>query len=227
MNNLRFVNEKPRSIPEQKRCLRESMKRRRSEIENRDVKEDLLVENTLKLLAEIYKSKGAGIKRSIFVYLSYSAEAKTDKLIELLQEKGYEVYAPKTNEKDMDAVIIGSDFSLSSLGIREPVGTAYHGEIDVAIVPLLAVDYQGNRLGYGKGYYDKFFTERNSMIKIGYCYDRQVIKAVPVNENDVKLDYIVTEKGITNCYDRQVIKAVPVDEKDVKLEYIVTEKRHN
>ena len=68
------------------------------------------------------------------------------------------------------------------------------------LVPLLAYDKKKNRLGYGKGYYDKYLGKLKKfgkkMITIGVAFSFQKHDNLPVNINDVKLDYILTEKGI-------------------------------
>ena len=68
------------------------------------------------------------------------------------------------------------------------------------LLPLLAFDKNRNRLGYGKGYYDRYFSKtkkkNNQIIKIGIAFSFQEFKRIPVNSTDVKLDYILTEKGI-------------------------------
>ena len=202
---LRFVEEPAADVEARKKSLRARMRAVRSELVNRDVKQNLMVKNTLLLLEEIEKSKGAGTKRSCFVYLSYSTEAATDTLIERLLEKGYAVYCPRLEDKEMRAVPYGEDFTLSTLGIREPTGESYFGEIGVAITPLLAADKQGNRLGYGGGYYDRFFKRHREMVRIGYCFQRQVIRQVPVADGDEPLDYIVTEENyITTNKDKKI-----------------------
>ena len=71
---------------------------------------------------------------------------------------------------------------------------------DVMLLPLLAFDKNRNRLGYGKGYYDRYLSKtskkNNQIIKIGIAFSFQEFKRIPVNSTDVKLDYILTEKGI-------------------------------
>lgn len=82
-------------------------------------------------------------------------------------------------------------------GIAEPLGEAYRGRIDVTVLPLLAVDGAGNRLGYGGGYYDKFLS-RTQCLKMGYCYDFQVLDR-PFScfeAHDVRLDMVVTDRRI-------------------------------
>ena len=67
---------------------------------------------------------------------------------------------------------------------------------DLILVPLLAFDENNNRLGYGKGFYDKFLKKRKKIIKIGIAFSFQKYKKLPTSNFDVKLDYILTEKGI-------------------------------
>ncbi|MEK6557118.1 MAG: 5-formyltetrahydrofolate cyclo-ligase [Candidatus Margulisiibacteriota bacterium] len=63
---------------------------------------------------------------------------------------------------------------------------------DVAIIPCLACDQHRYRLGYGKGYYDRFLTKKT--LKIGFCYDFQLVDHLPVESHDIQLDVIITEK---------------------------------
>ena len=68
------------------------------------------------------------------------------------------------------------------------------------LVPLLAFDAQNNRLGYGKGFYDKFLSKflrnRKKITTIGVAFLFQKYNKLPVTKQDVKLDYILTEKGL-------------------------------
>ena len=102
-------------------------------------------------------------------------------------------------QKDFDEY--GEDFTLSSLWIREPIGEVFDGEIHAVITPLLAVDERGNRLGYGGGYYDRFFKTHGQAKRIGYCFDFQIVKSVPNEEHDEKLQCIVTDKRIVYPHD--------------------------
>ena len=200
---LRFVERQETDVWQRKKDLRSYMKRRRSDNENRDVKETLLIDNVLRLLeCDLSKTNGAGTRLNVMVYLSFSSEARTDKLIETLREKGATLYAPRVEDEEITAVAIGEDYTLSALGIREPVGEKYDGEIDVVITPLLAVDTQGNRLGYGGGYYDKFFDKYPNARRVGYCYDFQVLQNVPHTDSDKRLQYIITDKRIIVCTDK-------------------------
>lgn len=190
-NRLRFIENEVETVEIRKKRLRAYMKSRRGDNENRDVKEELLTENFFKALEET----GLQNAENFFVYLSFSSEAPTDKLIEELLERGKRVYSPRIEDGEMFAVEYGEDFTVSSLGIREPVGKMYQGTLDVAVIPLLAVDKLGNRLGYGKGYYDRYL--RGKKIKrVGYCFDFQIVDTVPATETDERMEILVTDKQI-------------------------------
>ena len=195
---FRFVEDVSQTdIATRKQSLRARMKARRADNENRDMKEYLLCDNLFKLLNVLECEKtGVGTRRTIFVYLSFSSEAPTDKLIECLKEKEFRVLCPRIEGKEMIAVEYGDDFTLSHMGIREPVGRVYPNSPDYIVLPLLAADMSGNRLGYGKGYYDQYLCKHPAAKRIGYCFDFQVVQDVPHDDRDEKLDFIVTDKRV-------------------------------
>ena len=189
---LRFVENVETDVAERKRSVRAYIKEVRAGLDNKDAKAERMTKHALAFLEE---RKQAG-KNKVFVYLSFSTEADTDGLIEELLARGYEVYCPRIEQDGMQAVRYGEDFSLSKFGIREPIGDKLVGAPDFVIAPFLAVDKQGNRLGYGKGYYDAFFKRFPTALRIGYGFAVQIRKNVPFDENDVKLQYVITENGI-------------------------------
>lgn len=80
----------------------------------------------------------------------------------------------------------------SDMGIWEPEAQKeYLRQIDLVIVPGIAFDKQKNRLGRGKGYYDRYFNNKN-ITKIGVCYDFQLLEVIPTEPFDVKMDKIIT-----------------------------------
>lgn len=87
-----------------------------------------------------------------------------------------------------------------AFGVLEPTERApslLEREIDLVLVPLLAIDGNGNRLGYGKGYYDRFFQGLNQRVfKLGVAFEFQVLETIPASESDVRLDAVVTETGV-------------------------------
>ena len=192
---LRFAAKDERPPQEKKAELREYAKKRRADNCNRDLKEEGLIQRFYQ--AVFSQRAGVGTKRSFFIYLSFGLEAPTDKLIERLKADGHRVYCPRIENGEMVAVEYGEDFTLSHFGIREPIGKRYEGEIEVAVVPFLAVDKKGNRLGYGKGYYDRFL-KNSKALRVAYGYDFQVVHLVPAQAWDEKMDLIVTDERIIN-----------------------------
>ena len=85
--------------------------------------------------------------------------------------------------------------NLNKFGVPEPTKSKKIVP-NVALVPVLAFDKFKNRLGYGKGYYDKFLNEQKKILSIGVAFSFQKYHKLPVNIRDHKLDFIITEKGI-------------------------------
>jgi len=90
--------------------------------------------------------------------------------------------------------------SVNKFGILEPASSKKDVTPDLIIVPLISFDKYLNRIGYGKGYYDRYLKKiskiKKNMISLGMAYSFQKCKKVPVNKYDFKLDYIFTERGI-------------------------------
>jgi 5-formyltetrahydrofolate cyclo-ligase len=95
------------------------------------------------------------------------------------------------------SVVVNDDteFEVNKYGIAEPINglDMFPEEIDLILIPLLAFDKHGFRVGYGKGYYDKFLKEcRDDVVKIGFSYFEPVEAIDDVHAFDVKLDYCIT-----------------------------------
>lgn len=89
----------------------------------------------------------------------------------------------------MDSLRPGEGF-----GIPEPIGEIFtdYDTIDLIIVPGVAFDREGNRLGRGRGYYDKILKETRVSTKIGICFDFQLVDKVPVEPLDVRMDAVIS-----------------------------------
>ena len=91
---------------------------------------------------------------------------------------------------------------INKFGILEPNDSGKDIVPDLIMVPLVAFDNSLNRIGYGKGYYDRSLKKINKIkknaISLGIAYSFQKFKKIPVNKHDFKLNYIFTEKGIIN-----------------------------
>ncbi|MFH0875292.1 MAG: 5-formyltetrahydrofolate cyclo-ligase [archaeon] len=152
-----------------------------------------------KTLASMEEYKNA---KSIFFYISFNSEVDTHALINEAILDGKQVLVPKINNDNIDIYEIDTFDNLkkNKFGILEPAIAQKHeaSVIDLCIVPGIAFDKKGNRLGFGKGYYDKILKKINSK-KIALAYDFQIIENVPKEEYDISMDILVTESGIIKC----------------------------
>lgn len=98
-------------------------------------------------------------------------------------------------EGDNMIAVLPKGFFKGSFNIKEPAGEEFVGKIDAVIVPICAFDNNLNRLGYGKGYYDKFLAKKDCL-KIGVAFSCQKTEDILRKETDVLMDLIVTEKEI-------------------------------
>jgi 5-formyltetrahydrofolate cyclo-ligase len=139
--------------------------------------------------------------RSIFLFISYGNEVHTHDLLKYFLAQGKTLAVPKIlPEKTMIAVPFRSwdDLVPGELGILTPPGnTPCSGGFDVVITPGVGFTLQGHRIGYGRGYYDKWFASHPAKHKIAVCFEEQIVDKLPVDDYDVKVDMIVTEKRIT------------------------------
>lgn len=139
----------------------------------------------------------------IMLYHSFKSEAGTLPLLQYCFNTNKKVVLPRVAGSELEAWLIPSLDALKpgSMGIMEPDPQLCElidpALIDLVIVPGIAFDSVGGRIGYGKGYYDRFLPSlRSDVPKLGLAYDFQVLPRLPQEKTDVRMDAIVTEKGI-------------------------------
>ena len=137
---------------------------------------------------------------AIMGFAAFGNEVDLVPWLERLQAAGRTVLLPRVENRDtLVAVELGrwENMRRGSFGIREPLGQPFPpADIDVVIVPGLVFDGKGYRLGYGKGYYDRFLKLLAPRTFIcGVCYDFQVVETVLPHEADVPMHWIVTERS--------------------------------
>lgn len=136
---------------------------------------------------------------NIFIYLSYGSEVDTFALIEYFLNVKKNVYVPICDTKNctmrFSRITSIKNLHENSYGILEPNEIVDSNAIaDIVIFPGIAFDICGNRIGYGKGYYDRFMAGiEYEPVKVGICYDFQLLDIIPSNMHDVKMDMIITE----------------------------------
>ena len=135
-------------------------------------------------------------KSNFFIYNSIKNEVETSGLISVLTTLGKTVAFPLiSGENLIPSIPKSSEFVLDRFGCKTPAYYTVMKSVDVAVIPLLACDENKNRVGYGKGYYDRFLKDKNC-IKIGLAYDFQVKDNLTPNPWDVPLDIIITPTRI-------------------------------
>ena len=87
-----------------------------------------------------------------------------------------------------------NDLQIGAYNIQEPVGECFNdfNKIELAIVPGMAFDKQGHRLGRGKGYYDRLLPKLTNAYKLGVCFPYQYVEEVPTDEHDIRMDEVLT-----------------------------------
>jgi|AntRauTorcE11897_2_1112592.scaffolds.fasta_scaffold25018_2 5-formyltetrahydrofolate cyclo-ligase len=185
------------SISDRKSELRAALLKERLSIPKDDWKlNSRLIFDRLKELDEF---KQARIIHT-FVSLNERNEVDTHDLIKELLIVGKKVFVPVTNfetgELDHSELTYFGDLELNKWGVPEPKSTRPLIEkLDIILVPLLGADESFNRLGYGKGFYDKFLQSAEAL-KIGLIFDEFIQSEIPVDDFDEKLDILITEKRI-------------------------------
>lgn len=137
--------------------------------------------------------------KRIFTYISNGAEADTHTLIRSRIDDLEALAVPKIVNNTMLAVRFPGwkKLAVGPLGILAPVtDDICPPPYDAVITPGLGFTRQGVRLGYGRGYYDRWFAEHPPVIKIGLCYGSQIMDGLPDDDHDVAIDIIVTEREI-------------------------------
>ena len=133
--------------------------------------------------------------QTILAYYSLPDEVDTHALLDELVTEGKTVLLPKVlDEETMELRRYTGRGSLQegAYHIMEPTGASFTDEarIDIALIPGLAFDAQGHRLGRGKGYYDRFLAAFKGKT-IGVCFDFQKVAEVPVDAHDIAVDSVV------------------------------------
>ncbi len=144
---------------------------------------------------------------TVMSYASFKNELPTGRLNKMIREAGYTLILPFTDENfHITPLVIDeqTSFRVSALGITEPdISTCRQADpkdIDVILMPGIAFDRRGYRVGFGKGCYDQFLPGvPDGVPVIGLAYDFQLIDRVPAESHDRPADGIITPTQILHC----------------------------
>ncbi len=140
---------------------------------------------------------------TVLFYAALDDEVNVDAAIKFALEHNKKIAFPVCidNNGKMQYYYIKSfdDVVIGSFGVREPdinkCEPCNDFDNSICIVPAIAFDKRGYRLGYGKGYYDRFLENYNS-VTVGITYDETLVSLIPNDKYDIAVDYIVTQNGI-------------------------------
>mgnify|MGYP000403709674 CR=1 FL=1 len=153
-------------------------------------------------------SKRTKLTKDEVFYKSYVILKKIKLEVDLKKKLG--IFMPIKNEVDLTALLkknVALPLVKEEMTFNKYDGELIPGkynilkttgaemELDIVFVPGIVYDKLGYRIGYGKGYYDKYLTNKN-VLTIGVCYDFQVVDELPKENHDVKLDILITDKSI-------------------------------
>ena len=170
------------------------LKRREMTVEEVEVKSKKACKHFLE--SDLYKNAD-----TLMLYMPLGKETDTTDIINCAFSDGKKVAFPVTDEASAQITpcyaTVDTEFSKGGFSVKEPdvKVVANAKDFDVIIVPGIAFDKKGCRIGFGKGCYDKLLVGTDA-VKIGFCYDLQIFDNIPTEEFDIKMDYIITEKGI-------------------------------
>ena len=135
--------------------------------------------------------------KAIYGYLPYNQEIRTVPLLEQALRDGKKVAVPKVYGDAMRFIWMQdlSRVEKGYAGIPEPVDDqpVAMDETALVLMPGLAFDRSGNRMGYGGGFYDRFLAQQPNHPTVALCYDFQLVDEIPVGEYDIPVDRVVCE----------------------------------
>lgn len=147
--------------------------------------------------------------RTILFYASFRSEVDTFELLRYSILNKKTVVLPKVDEQNTSLTLYEihtmADLAPGCYGILEPQAAEDRSMpdagIDLVIVPGVAFDEHCNRLGYGKGYYDRLLAHKNAPA-VGLAYEEQMLLHIPADAHDIKMDKIITDKRVIERYEQ-------------------------
>ena len=165
---------------------------------------DEIAEKSSRIVGRLTELHDIRRASTIMVFLNFGSEVQTDGFISWGWEMQKRIIVPlcRPAEREMMPCIINdfADLETGHYGIREPrsesVVVVPLEEIEVVLIPAVAFDHSGRRVGYGGGYYDRFLPRAPRAARIGVVFTCQIVPEVRADEHDIPAQRIVTERGV-------------------------------
>lgn len=188
------------NIEEEKKKIRKEIKRRRRELSSKSLSAiDKSLPEFISAIGDKDLIKTLKNAKRIALYRAFDGEVPVDSLARFFMDKGISCCFPRIENNEMVfcdcASLDDSEFEVSSLGIKEPVSSKAPvdpKDIDVVVLPALAYNEEGTRLGAGGGFYDRYIGSLGSKrpYLLGICYEFQICSDVPSDDHDISADFI-------------------------------------
>ena len=178
------------SVSIQKAALRKHL------LEKRDATSaELRVISSVKIHENLMKISSYSNSQNIACYFPIGSEVDTQQIMLNVLKQGKNLLLPRIVNDNIEFYIVSDLEKLEkgSFEIMEPKDSCERAKkIDCVLIPTVGVSKLGIRLGYGKGYYDRFLSSTDA-VKISLTYSKQIVKSIPNDSHDIKIDWIVTE----------------------------------
>ncbi|MCD8120258.1 MAG: 5-formyltetrahydrofolate cyclo-ligase [Lachnospiraceae bacterium] len=190
---------KKEAEPEEKKIVRDHMKRMR-----RNLSADCVMRFGAQISAELLSMDEIRRAKTVFLYSAVRKEANPESFIRALPALGKQMAYPRVCGDEMDFYVVQSTAELTpgAFGIPEPepaAGLCRPTAGSVILVPGVAFMENGNRIGMGKGYYDRYLARYPALLRIGIAYEAQLSAVWVPDEQDLPMDFIVTENRVIRC----------------------------
>lgn len=170
-----------------KEVFRQALTQQRANLN--EVERTLAAQRVTKILLDIIRPP------NVLSYFSIQNEVD----LRVLWGAGFKVFMPEVSGLDLRFRKVGSEKDLVKKGpIYEPLNSLplWVSDKAVALIPGVGFSKQGHRLGFGKGFYDRFLFQNPDLLRIGIAYDFQIVERLPHEPHDQLMDYVVTPSGI-------------------------------
>ena len=189
-----------------KKEIREAILQEKIKFSKATAKEkSLAIFNTLKEM-DFYKNANNVM---VYITLENENEASTDPMLDDLFDKGKRIFVPLTVHKTKELIVselkdLENDLEVGNFGVMEPKKETTRpvepSILDLVIVPGVAFDKEGFRIGHGAGYYDRFLPRLpEKTVTVSLAFDMQLIDKVPICCHDIAVKYVITEKQFIEC----------------------------
>ena len=191
---ISYLFEKNSNVTSEKELIRERIKKKKQQLTDKE--KEIEAANVFEKIEALPEFINA---HNIMIYWSMPDELPThDFIIRWSKKKTMLLPVVKGEDMLIKPFSTKEELKQGSLGIWEPdVQKEYLNSIDLVIVPGVAFDRDKSRLGRGKGYYDRYFINKR-IVKIGVCFDFQLLESIPIDSFDIKMDKVITSSILIN-----------------------------